>query len=64
MNELRVSNESSEQLKQKVASLDSDIRSKDKTVAALREEIYKHKVEGDKLIRENRRLDEAYRVAK
>lgn len=36
MNELRASNESNEQLKQKVASLESDIRSKDKTVAGLR----------------------------
>lgn len=51
MNELRASNEGSEQLKHKVVSLESDVRSKDKTVAALREEIYKHKVEGDKLIR-------------
>jgi chaperonin cofactor prefoldin len=50
INELRASNEGSEQLKQKVASLESDIRSKNKTVAALREEIYKHKVEGDRLI--------------
>jgi hypothetical protein len=40
------------------------VRSKDKTVAALREEIYKHKDEGDRLIRENRKLSEAYKLTK
>ena len=64
MNELRKVAEDGEKMKQKVASLESDVRSKDKTAAVLREEIYRHKDEGDRLIRENRKLNEAYKTAK
>lgn len=48
-------------MKLQVASLESEVKSKNKTVDSLREEIYKHKDERDKLLRENRRLNETYK---
>jgi septal ring factor EnvC (AmiA/AmiB activator) len=59
MKELKAMGESNEKMKLQIASLESDLRSKVKIVESLREEVYRYRVDGDKLMKENRRLAEA-----
>jgi hypothetical protein len=59
MKELKAMGESNEKMKLQTASLESDLRSKVKIVESLREEVYRYRVDGDKLMKENRRLAEA-----
>jgi hypothetical protein len=64
MKELKILTEGNEKMKQQVLSLESDNKSKAKIVDALREDVYRHKVDGDKMIREIRRLNESCKELK